>query len=164
MFRISALFSLLVLLLSCQNSTQWTKVDLTQGAPDLKQVKWHESEIRKGDGTGFIAMLTDSMGNEVGVLSGWLITVNLKNTNQENLPHLEERIGTLVFDFQNDNEIIVQGGNTIHHKQEEPKEGFSQKRAIVGGTGIYKGINGQVTSTRNTDGTYLHELEYFLPR
>lgn len=164
MQRILVFFSLSVLLWSCQNSTQWTKVDLTQGAPNLKQVKWDESEIRKGDGTGFIAVLTDPKGNEVGVLSGWLTTVDFKEGNRENMPHFEERIGTLVFDLQNENEIIVQGGNTIHHKQEEPKVGFSQKRAIVGGTGIYKGIIGQVTSTRNPDGTYLHQLEYRLPR
>ena len=39
------------------------------------------------------------------------------------------------------------------------KLGLSQKRAIVGGTGKYKGVEGEVTTTRNDDGTYTHVLD-----
>ena len=34
-----------------------------------------------------------------------------------------------------------------------------QTRAIVGGTGIYLGARGQITSTRNADGTYTQLIE-----
>ena len=32
--------------------------------------------------------------------------------------------------------------------------GIAQKRAVVGGTGKYRGIKGEVTTSRNEDGTY----------
>jgi alpha-D-ribose 1-methylphosphonate 5-triphosphate synthase subunit PhnG len=37
--------------------------------------------------------------------------------------------------------------------------GIAQKRAVVGGTGKYRGIKGEVTTTRNEDGTYKHVLD-----
>ena len=162
MLRILAISGILFCF-SCQNSTRWTKVSFIQGSPALTQVKWEESQISQGDGTGFVAALTDSEGNDVGMLNGWLITVDIKDENQQGEENLEERVGTLIFDLRDENEIVVLGGNTIHHKQKQPKAGLSQRRAIVGGTGIYKGITGQVTTTRNADGTYLHEMEYSLP-
>ena len=163
MFRTLVVISGILICFSCQNPTPWTKTSFIQGSPELIQVKQEESQIYKGDGTGFVAHLTDTDGNKVGILTGWLITVDVKDNNLEGGQDLEERIGTMVFDLGNDNEIVVIGGNTIHHRQEQPKEGFSQKRAIVGGTGIYKGITGETISTRNQDGTYLHEMEYVLP-
>jgi hypothetical protein len=36
------------------------------------------------------------------------------------------------------------------------KLGIPQKNAVVGGTGKYKGVRGEVTTTRNEDGTYTH--------
>ena len=34
-----------------------------------------------------------------------------------------------------------------------------QLRAVVGGTGIYMGARGQLTTVRNEDGTYEHLIE-----
>ncbi|MEY4628551.1 MAG: hypothetical protein RLZZ595_877 [Bacteroidota bacterium] len=39
------------------------------------------------------------------------------------------------------------------------KTGTGQTSVIVGGTGKYKGISGQLTTTRNDDGTYLHVFD-----
>lgn len=35
-----------------------------------------------------------------------------------------------------------------------------QMRSIIGGTGKYKGIRGQMKTTRNQDETYILSLEY----
>ncbi len=65
----------------------------------------------------------------------------------------------MVFNLGDENEIVAQGGTSYHQGQAQMKEGLSQKRAVVGGTGIYKGIAGEVTTTRNEDGTYTHVLD-----
>jgi hypothetical protein len=163
MLKSSLIYCSLLFCLSCQNVTRWTKVSFIQGNPELTQVKFDEAQINHGDALAFVAPLVNIDGNDVGELSGWLITIDITADIQDTESHLEERIGTLVFDFGNDNEIIVLGGNTIHNRQIEMKNEFAQKRAIVGGTGIYKGISGEVSTTRNPDGTYLHELDYMLP-
>jgi hypothetical protein len=39
------------------------------------------------------------------------------------------------------------------------KVGVSLKRAIIGGTGKYKGVQGEVTTYRNEDGSYKQILD-----
>jgi hypothetical protein len=65
----------------------------------------------------------------------------------------------MVFKFDEDNKIVTSGG-VIYPKGEQQMDiGIAQKRAVVGGTGKYKGIKGEVTTTRNEDGTYKHVLD-----
>jgi hypothetical protein len=65
----------------------------------------------------------------------------------------------MVFNFDEDNKIVASGGTSNHKGEQVMKLGIDQKRAVVGGTGKYKGIKGEVTTTRNEDGTYTHVLD-----
>lgn len=112
-----------------------------------------------GDGMAFEAVLRDTSGKVVGEVLGWLITVDIMDGDSANPTHVVERMGTMVYNFGNENEIVVQGGTSYHKGEQQMKLGISQKRAIVGGTGKFKGIDGEVTTTRNNDGSYLHVLE-----
>jgi hypothetical protein len=82
-----------------------------------------------------------------------------KSLNHLTSTPISERFGTLVFNLGDENEIVAQGSTSYPKDEEQMKSGLQQKRAIVGGTGKYKGINGEVTTTRNEDGTYTHLLD-----
>jgi hypothetical protein len=117
-----------------------------------------DSSHGHGDGTAFEAPIMDTSGIEVGELLGWLVTVDIMDGDSINPVYDTERIGTMVFNLGDENEIIAQGGMTYHRGEKQPKLGIAQKRVIVGGTGKFKGIKGDVTTTRNEDGSYLHVL------
>jgi hypothetical protein len=57
-------------------------------------------------------------------------------------------------------DIVVLGENSYNRGQQEMKDNMVQKRAIIGGTGKYRGIAGEVITTRNNDSTYTHEMIY----
>ena len=59
-------------------------------------------------------------------------------------------------------EIVISGANIYPTNQLIMQADAPQVRAIIGGTGKYKGIRGQVTTTRKSDETYTHVLEYRL--
>lgn len=113
-----------------------------------------------GDGMAFEAKLSDSTGVEVGEIIGWLVTVDINLSDSMNTAPVSERIGSTVFNFGEENEIVAIGGISYHSGEQRMKKGIAQKRAIVGGTGKYKGIVGEVTTTRNEDGTYTYFLDY----
>ncbi|MFM1794807.1 MAG: hypothetical protein RL642_1192 [Bacteroidota bacterium] len=157
------IFSLAALLLvSCKNqsTSSWQKLTFIQGKPALVHLNLGDTSQTHGDGMAFEAPLKDTSGAEVGEIMGWLVTVDIDIADSSNPVHLTERIGTTVFNFGDENEIVAQGGISYHHGEQLMKIGIEQKRAIVGGTGKYKGIVGEVTTTRNDDGTYTHFLDY----
>jgi hypothetical protein len=120
---------------------------IEQGAPAL--VAYGDDVAR---GLAFDATLTDPDGNE-GVLIGNLLTVDLPDPGSDG--ELEERIGTLVFTF-GDDELVVIGGTSYPAADAEMAAGEPQLRVVVGGTGAYRGARGEVVTTRNADGTYTH--------
>ena len=66
-------------------------------------------------------------------------------------------------------EIALDSGNKIQILKDgligrknagsEFKKQIPQVRAVIGGTGDYMGARGQLTTTRNEDGTYEHLIE-----
>jgi hypothetical protein len=106
------------------------------------------------------ATLKDTIGTSVGEVLGWLITVDIMDGDSANPVYISESIGTMVFNLGEENEIVAQGGIIYHKGEKLMKLGLAQKRAIVGGTGKYKGIMGEVTTTRNDSGTYTHVLDF----
>lgn len=155
------IFTAAVFLLSCQNQTasKWSTIKFIQGKPNLVHLNLGDSAHGHGDGMAFEASIKDTSGVEVGEVLGWLITVDIMEGDSVNPIHVSERLGTMVFNFGNENEIVAQGGTSYHKGEQQMKLGLAQKRAITGGTGKYKGIMGEVTTTRNEDGTYLHVLD-----
>jgi hypothetical protein len=112
-----------------------------------------------GDGMAFEGVLKDTAGTTVGEVMGWVVTVDIVDGDSANLVHITDRIGTMVFKFDDDNKIIAVGGTTYQKGEREMTSGIEQKRAVVGGTGKYRGIKGEVTTIRNEDGTYKHVLD-----
>jgi len=142
-----------------QSSSEWQTLTYTQDKPLLTHVNLGDSAHGHGDGMAFEAVLKDTTGTAVGELLGWIVTVDIVDGDSANLIKVSDRIGTMVFDLGDENEIIAQGGTSYHHGEQQMKLGIAQKRAIVGGTGKYKGVEGEITTIRNDDGTYTHVLD-----
>jgi len=92
----------------------------------------------------FDAEITDPDGR-TGILIGFLLTADLPDATTGGT--LEERIGTLVYAFGED-ELVVSGGTSYPLESAEMAAGQPQRRAVVGGTGSYVGARG--------DGSYTH--------
>lgn len=148
-------------LMSCQNqsSTTWQTLTFIQGEPLLTHVNLGDTAHGHGDGMAFEATLKDTAGTAVGEVLGWLVTVDIIDGDSTNPVHITDRIGTMVFKFDDENKIIASGGTSYSKGEQVMKLGIAQKRAVVGGTGKYKGIKGEVTTTRNEDRTYKHVLD-----
>ncbi len=115
----------------------------------------------QGEGSGHVDIVGFEAGiptndGRAGVLSGILITVDIPEGAGE---VFEDRIGNLAFDFGANNVIMVAGKSVYSMTKTEMKVGQPQVRAVVGGTGDYIGARGQVTTSRNADGTYAHLFE-----
>lgn len=151
-----------LLAVGCQqsSSSKWTTIKLIQGEPILVNLNLGDTSQTHGDGMAFEAPIKDTAGNPVGEVLGWLVTVDIMDGDSANPVNITERIGTIIFNFGEESEIIAQGGTSYLKGNQQMQYGILQKRAIVGGTGKYKGVNGEVTTTRNDDGTYTHVLDF----
>ena len=70
-------------------------------------------------------------------------------------PNLETRATVLFFSFANrQDQIVALGALDYPSTDGEFHAGQPVVRAILGGTGKYMGARGQLTSTRNADGSY----------
>jgi hypothetical protein len=88
-----------------------------------------------------------------------MVTVDIVDGDSANAVHITDRIGTMVIKFDDENKIIASGGTSYNKGEQVMKLGIAQKRAVVGGTGKYKGVKGEITTSRNEDGTYKHVLD-----
>lgn len=158
------ILSAALFILSCKNqsSSKWATIKFIQDKPSLVHLKWEEPRPGYGDGMAFEALIKDTAGNNVGEVLGWLVTVDLMDGDSANPVFETDRIGTIIFNLGDDNEIIAQGGTSYKMGEQQMNNGLPQKRAIIGGTGKYKGISGEVTTTRNEDGTYTHVLDVII--
>jgi hypothetical protein len=152
------IFTAVLFLLSCQNQadSSWQTLTFIADKAFLTHVNLGDSAHGHGDGTAFEGVLKDTAGATVGEVLGWLVTVDIVDGDSTNPVYISDRVGTMVFKFDEDNKIVASGG-VIYRKGEQQMDiGIAQKRAVVGGTGKYRGIKGEVTTTRNEDGTYTH--------
>jgi hypothetical protein len=106
-----------------------------------------------GDVYHFIAPLHSSPG---GPVTGELIgSKTLVKVPTEANPNLERRATLMFFTFdESKDQIIAFGVADYLPTAPEFEPGKSAVRAVLGGTGKYMGARGQVTSTRNADGSY----------
>jgi hypothetical protein len=156
-----AIFTAAIFLLSCQNqsSSTWQTFTYIQDKPLLTHVNLGDTAHGHGDGMAYEATLKDTTGTTVGEVLGWIVTVDIVDGDSANAVHITDRIGTMVLKFDDENKIIASGGTNYKKGEVLMDPEVSQKRAVVGGTGKYKGIKGEVTTTRNEDGTYKHVLD-----
>ncbi len=154
------IFTAAFFLLSCQNQTgsDWQTLTFIQEKPILTNVNLGDTAHGHGDGMAFEAVLKDTAGTEVGEVLGWMTTVDIEDGDSANPVYITDRIGTMVLKFDEENKIIASGGTSYKKGEQEMNIEIPQKRAVVGGTGKYKGIKGEVTTSRNKDGIYKHVL------
>jgi hypothetical protein len=138
-----------------QRSTDPSSETLTvyQDAPTLNLLDNGPSGNSPGDVHHFFAPLHSRPGGPVtGEVFGTKTLVKLATDAN---PNLEQRTTLLSFTFgDRKDQIIVLG--VVDYSPTGPEFNASQPvvRAVLGGTGKYMGARGQLTSTRNADGSY----------
>jgi len=106
-----------------------------------------------GDVYHFSAPLHSERGGPVtGELIGSKTLVKMASDAN---PNLERRATLMFFTFADGNDQIIALG-AADYTPSAPEFGAGQPvvRPVLGGTGKYIGARGQVTSTRNSDGSY----------
>lgn len=141
---------------ACKDSSKirWTKATYIMDKPVLVNLNLGDTAQSHGDLTAYEGVLKDTAGKIVGEVLGINTVIDLMDGDSLQPVHNIERSGMLVFNFGDENEIVVDGANSAHKGQQKMKMGMPQSKAIVGGTGIYKGIKGVMTSTPEQDSTY----------
>jgi hypothetical protein len=131
-------------------------IKLHQELPDITHMSLgNKEETSHGDLTAFDAIFTNNKDLN-GKLSGFIMTVDVPSGTES----FQDRIVQMAFDFGDSNTIVI-GGKTVYPNSlgAEFTKLIPQTRAVIGGTGTYMGARGQLTSTRNDDGTYEHLIE-----
>jgi hypothetical protein len=140
----------------------WKKMLLVQSKPTYAEVSDGDNVREIGEGLAFEAALRNEGGKVVGQLLGENTIIDLPGEDGVGNANSEERFTRLSFVLEDGDEIIVQGANVYPVAKREIKADAPQFRAVTGGTGRYKGIRGQVKTTRSPNGTFTHLLEYRL--
>lgn len=131
-------------------------------APTLSPVDVGTPGKSPGDAYYFFAGLRDQPG---AALTGQLYgTKTLVKPPQPGNPGAEQRATMLFFVFGNHQDQIIVGG-IPDYPPNAPVFQANQPvlRAVLGGTGKYSGASGEVTSIRNSDGSYKQEFSLTKP-
>ena len=107
-----------------------------------------------GDGTAFESIV-EKDGKYFGGMLGTTTKVSTMSTSV--VAGSEERLLQGVFDLL-DGEIIVSGITHYNPTATRLEQLKPVTRAIVGGTGAYVGVRGELVTTRNEDDTFTHVL------
>jgi hypothetical protein len=151
-----------LMIVSCNNSTSgnWTTLKFKQTKPIICHHLAADSLDTHGD-THFIeASLMDTSGKVVGQTIGYHIIVDFAGKDGMGKEDMDERMSTMVYRFNEKDAIMVMGGINFNPGETIIVEGQDNYRAIVGGTGIYKGIRGQSIVTSQKDGNIDVVLEF----
>jgi hypothetical protein len=145
----------LVLVVGAACGCDSTKSSLTvyQDAPTLNPVDVGTPGKSPGDAYYFFAGLRDRPGGEVtGEAYG---TKTLVKPVAPSNPDAEQRATLMFFVFgDHQDQIVVAGVPDYPPNAAEFQANQPVQRAVLGGTGKYNGVGGQLTSTRNSDGSY----------
>jgi hypothetical protein len=138
---------------ACVPHSTNTTLTIYEDAPALQPLDLGPPGNSPGDAYYFSAPLHSSPGGPVtGEVFGSKTLVKL--AGQAN-PNSEKRATVLFFTFHGgQDQIIALGAGDYPPTAAEFDTGQPVVRAILGGTGKYIGARGQLTSTRNTDGSY----------
>ena len=145
----------LFIIASCNHSpsSNWTTLKFKQTKPIICHHPAIDSVDTHGD-THFIeAKLMDASGKVVGQTIGYHLIVDFAGKDGMGKEDMDERMSTMVYRFNEKDAIMVMGGINFNPGETIIVEGQENYRAIVGGTGIYKGVRGQSIVTSQKDGT-----------
>jgi len=129
-----------------------TTLVVQQRAPILADIDLQANGKSLGDLYVFEASVTDSEGRK-GALTGTLLVADLPDPKSGEVSEL--RLGDLTFVLDGD-QLLVKGATVYPQAQREMAVNQPQVRAVIGGTGRYIGVDGEVSTVRNADGTYTH--------
>ena len=162
MKKIIFILGVLVTLAACQQpATKWSTMKVIQDKSQLSYVNLRDTAIDHGDGISFEAILRDTTRKQVGELHGWLVTVDLSDSTANRVINTVDAISNMVFNIDGD-DIVVLGEISLGKEKNTLESGYTQRRAIMGGTGKFKGITGELQTIRYPDSTYTHEFIYKL--
>ena len=124
-----------------------------EDAPTMSLLDLRAPGKSLGEVYHFVAPLHSTAG---GPVTGELIgSKTLVKVSTDANPNLERRATLMFFTFdEGKDQIIAFGVADYLPTAPEFEPGKSAVRAVLGGTGKYMGARGQVTSTRNADGSY----------
>jgi hypothetical protein len=138
-----------------QNSTTPSTETLTvyEDAPKMSLLDLGAPGNSLGDVYHFSAPLHSERG---GPVTGEVIgSKTLVKVATDASPNLERRATLLFFSFADGkDQIVAFGAADYSPSAPEFDAGQPVVRPVLGGTGKYMGARGQVTSTRNADGSY----------
>lgn len=123
-----------------------------QKAPIFVDVDIKAAGKSVGDLYIFGAAVTDSKGR-TGSLTGTLLVVDAVDPSTGKV--WETRLGDLTFILGGE-QVLVKGASVYPRANREMEVNKPQVRAVVGGTGSFVGVDGEVSTVRNADGTYTH--------
>jgi hypothetical protein len=125
-----------------------------EDAPTLKLLDLGPPGNSPGDVYHFFAPLHSSpAGPVIGEVFGSKTLIKMATDAN---PNLETRATVLFFTFANrQDQIVALGAFDYPATAGEFEAGQPVLRAVLGGTGKYMGARGQLTSTRNADGSYM---------
>jgi hypothetical protein len=158
------LFSVIVLS-SCNAPEQkgaWETITFNQSKPILVDINDGDEIREHGEQVFFEAKMSDADGNAVAQLIGMQHIADLPEEDGIGNAMVEERFTNMAIVFSDVDKIMISGAIIYPMNQRTMQIDDPQVMAIIGGTGKYKGIRGQVTTTRKAEELYTQVLEYRL--
>jgi hypothetical protein len=150
----AAVTSVLIAACGAHSTSQSTETfTVYEDAPKMSLLDLGAPGNSLGDVYHFSAALHSERGGPVtGELIGSKTLVKMPTDAN---PNLERRATLMFFTFADGNDQIIALG-AADYTPSAPEFGAGQPvvRPVLGGTGKYMGARGQVTSTRNADGSY----------
>lgn len=142
-----------------QSDSSWFTEKYTMDIPALVNLNLGDSSHSHGDQHFWEGVLRDTVGNVVGEALGQKTTVDIMDGDSSQPTYKTVRSGMSFFDFGDENQLLVDGHTLTKQGEQKMIKGLPQTLAIIGGTGRYKGVRGQLTATPHEDGTYTFVFE-----
>ncbi|MFM9106592.1 MAG: hypothetical protein ACKOWF_07830 [Chloroflexota bacterium] len=118
-----------------------------------------------GDLRVFAAVVVADDGAFPGLVTASLLAVEAPDAQAEAGRAARSRLTDLVFDFDGRGSIVVAGGAVSPENPDGAPDPMAEAviggplmRPIVKGAGEFDGVRGQVVSTLQADGTFIHEF------
>ena len=140
---------------SSNNTSATEQIIFYMDPPNLTAVDVPPVGKSQGDAYYFNASLrSEKDGPVIGELFGIKTVDKLSSLHTTGS---EQRLTSLIFTFNNETDQIVVAG-IVDYPAQEGQFMLNKPvvRAVLGGTGTFMGVRGQVVSTRNNDSSYNH--------
>ena len=149
--------ALSITIAGCGGSSVPADFSLVQRPPHLAAVDQGAAGVSTADLDVFDAALTKD-GAPFGTLYGEQ-TVEAEAGSIAAHNAVETRMTDLIFDLP-DGQIVVHGASAYPRGNWHMHAGTPVVRAIVGGTKAYVGAGGELTTTRNANGSYTQAFHF----